>query len=98
MTPRKRESGHTKTIHRWGVLWTSTSKRDPSTHLIFENCLFKLFNTRRQARLWTNNRYGYIRNREDLRAEPHCWHMPQAVRVTVTATVDARIAKGKRDD
>lgn len=45
---------------------------------------FRLFRTRRECRAYIEMRYGYIRNREDLRAEPHGWRYPQAVLVTVT--------------
>ena len=49
-----------------------------------QDCLPALFRTRREAREYINEKYGYIRTRKDLRAEPHFWRMPRAVRVSVT--------------
>ena len=42
-----------------------------------------VFKTRRQAREFITDHYGYIRRRPDLRAEPHGWKMPVPVKVTV---------------
>jgi hypothetical protein len=42
-----------------------------------------LFHTRREARLYIDEKFGYIRRRIDLRVEPHGWRMPRAVRVVV---------------
>ena len=33
----------------------------------------QLFDTRREARKFIESKYGYWRNRQDLRAEPHGW-------------------------
>ena len=72
----------------WVILWRATPTYDPNTHLIFkEGYHCALFRTRREARVWANETYGYIRTRKDLRVEPHCWHMPGAVRVTMRATI-----------
>lgn len=45
-----------------------------------------LFRTRREAQLFIAKEYGYLRHRPDLRAEPHGWRMPKAVKVEVTLT------------
>jgi hypothetical protein len=42
-----------------------------------------IFPTRRQARAFAKERYGYIRARRDLRKYPHNWHSPRVVRVTL---------------
>ncbi len=42
-----------------------------------------LFRTRAECRAWIDEHYGYIRTRADLRAEPHGWRMPRAVKVRV---------------
>ena len=42
-----------------------------------------LFSTREAARAYIRKRYGYITTRKDLQKPPHCWKMPQAVRVKV---------------
>ena len=43
-----------------------------------------LFRTRREARAYRNERWGYIRTRKDLRTEPHGWLLPKVVRVSVS--------------
>lgn len=45
-----------------------------------------LFLSRRRARDFVKERFGYIKNRPDLRAEPHGWKMPKVVRVNVTVS------------
>ena len=67
---------------RWGAKWIQRGKR-AEEHLIFENRMPALFLTRREAREWIEKRYGYIRNRKDLRSDPHYWRLPVAVRVKV---------------
>ena len=42
-----------------------------------------LFKTRALARVHIRKHYAYIRQRSDLRQEPHGWKMPVAVRVSV---------------
>lgn len=70
----------------WGGLWRSENKMDgEKTHLLLHDCLPVLFRTRREARAFIKERYGYIRKRPDLRAEPFGWKMPIPVRVTVEA-------------
>lgn len=65
---------------RWAVKWRSTHE----SWLMSRQCLPLLFTTRKEARAWIEENYGYIRTRPDLRAAPHGWRMPQAVLVTVT--------------
>lgn len=43
-----------------------------------------LFQTRRAAREWAKEHYGYIAARPDLRKYPHDWKPPQVVRVRMT--------------
>lgn len=69
----------------WGVKWTSDCRLDGRrSHLVNENCVPVLFRTRADARAWVAGKYGYIAGRPDLRAEPHGWRIPQAVRVLVS--------------
>jgi len=64
----------------WGVLWRQKNKLDG----VQDRLLFgKVFRTRSKARCWIEENYGYIRNRPDLRAEPHGWRVPLAVKVKV---------------
>jgi hypothetical protein len=64
----------------WMVAWTRDNRVDGRTRALLWT---PPFHTRREAREYINDRYGYIRKRPDLRAEPHGWHMPEAVRVEV---------------
>lgn len=68
----------------WGLLWDNTNQLDGrAIHLIYENCLPVLFRTRRRAREYARERFGYIKRRPDLRREPHYWSMPRPVRIRV---------------
>lgn len=70
---------------RWGLLWISENKIDGRTeHLLCENCIPVMFNTRREAREYRDKQFGYIRSSPDLRAEPHGWKLPRVCRVSVT--------------
>lgn len=69
----------------WALQWRSKNHLNGERrHIINENCLPKLFLTRREAREWRDKQYGYIRNRKDLRAEPHGWRLPVPIKVVVT--------------
>lgn len=65
----------------WALQWNSRG----STHLLHEKCLPLLFRTRKAARAFADERYGYIKTRADLRAPPHEWRMPTPVVVTIAA-------------
>jgi hypothetical protein len=69
----------------WGALFRSRNRLSGyREHLCGDDfCRPLLFRTRAEARAWINKRYGYIRTRKDLRAEPHGWLFPKAVRVEV---------------
>ncbi len=68
----------------WAVRWHSRNKLDGDTkHILYENCLPMLFRTRKEARVWIENKYGYIRSRPDLRGEPHGWRLPKAIKVVI---------------
>jgi len=43
-----------------------------------------VFRTRAEARVYRDERFGCIRNRPDLKAEPHGWKMPQVVKVSLS--------------
>jgi len=73
-----------KPVQRWALEWRSVNALDGERrHLIFENRIPALFTTRAAARDFAQKRWGYIKDRPDLRREPHCWRMPRPVRVTV---------------
>lgn len=50
----------------------------------FEGCEKLLFTTRKAARDFIEEKFGYIRERQDLRCEPHGWRVPKPVRVCVS--------------
>ena len=72
----------TEQMVRWGALWHSNNKLDGVTeHLCCDDLLPALFLSRRKCREWIKTKYGYIKTRKDLRAEPHGWSVPRPVRV-----------------
>jgi hypothetical protein len=78
----------------WGLVWRSCNALDgEQRHLICEAGLPLLYRTRRAALADAELRFGYIRRRPDLQAEPHGWRMPRAVRVTIAAQEPARLAR-----
>lgn len=73
------------TSSAWAALWYSKTNMDDITeHIIYDDCLPALFRTRKECLVYINKRYGYIRNRPDLRAEPHGWRLPRAIKVSIT--------------
>lgn len=87
---QRRQRTVTRPVNRWGVEWHSRNRLDgESRHLMFatpeppgvEHPV--LFRTRADARAWIARRFGYLRRRPDLRAEPFGWPMPRAVRVVI---------------
>lgn len=72
----------------WAPEWHSVNRLDGDTRYLMwrpapGGPLPALFRTRRECRAYIEATLGYIRERPDLRAEPHGWCMPQPVRVTV---------------
>ena len=68
----------------WGLLWRSRNQLDGARqHLIYDVGLPLVFKTRCDARHYADKRFGYIRGRADLRAEPHGWLFPKPVRIEV---------------
>lgn len=71
-------------VLRWGILFQSDNRLEGRTrHLQWNGEAPFLFMTRREARAFIEKRWGYIRTRPDLKAEPHGWKMPKAVKVAV---------------
>jgi len=67
----------------WAVEWHSKTRLDGTQiHLVWDGEIH-LYRTRRDARAFIEERYGYIRRRADLRVEPYGWQLPRAVRVVV---------------
>jgi hypothetical protein len=66
------------------VMWHSDNRLDGcKRHLIWDAIPYRVFRTRAECRAHIEERYGYIRERLDLRAEPFGWHMPTAVMVKI---------------
>jgi len=82
MTKKRKKSSAVK----WTLLWSDReySMKIVGKHFEFKNCLPKLFNSRREARHYSQEKYGYIKERKDLRSYPHFWRMPNVVKVCVT--------------
>jgi len=82
----------------WGILWRSESQLDgKDEHLIgtwpygapiqYQGYNTAVFRTRDDARKFLQEHYGFIKNRPDLRKEPHGWKMPKIVKVDVSVDV-----------
>jgi hypothetical protein len=70
---------------RWVVEWHSDNQLDGKrSHFMWNGTMPYMFRTRREAREFINAEWGYIRDREDLRDEPHGWRIPRPVRVAVS--------------
>ena len=69
----------------WAAQWHSKNRLDGETRHIINGdfCLPVLFRTRRECREFIQKHYGYIKEREDLRREPHGWRLPKAIKVQV---------------
>jgi len=68
----------------WTAQWHSKNNLDGVTkYILQENFLPVLFKARKEAREYINNKYGYIRERPDLRAQPFGWRVPRAVKVEI---------------
>lgn len=77
-------------IKRWGLFdWKpkeAMARNKPGAtfhyeHLVFDEGYPAMFRTRREARAFSEKRYGYIKKRPDLRTYPHFWRMPKPVRI-----------------
>ena len=71
----------------WGIEWHSVNRLDgQQRHVMWEGPGRPFFfSTRRNARAFLKAKWGYIKERPDLQAEPHGWRIPQAVRIEVQA-------------
>lgn len=69
----------------WGLKWYSANRLDGVTEYLIYHVtgVPAVFKTRREAREFATDTFGYIRTRTDLRREPHGWRMPRPVKVQV---------------
>ena len=81
----------------WGALWRENNRLNGKVEHIINgpDCVPALFRTRKDALAFIIRAYGYIRDRKDLRVEPHGWRLPIPVRVTIrrTSTTTPRSAQ-----
>jgi len=75
----------------WALKYYSKCKLDGVREYLLMNQTFygknvAIFKTRQQARDFRDEYYGYIRDRPDLKAEPHGWTVPKVVKVVLTMT------------
>lgn len=71
---------------RWGLIWQSKNKLDGvNCHPVVDEYHGKPFHfTRRAAMEFREKHYGYLRDRRDLKSEPHGWKMPRVARIKIT--------------
>ena len=69
----------------WALLWRSFNRLDGKQEFVVVEGVFPfaLFRTRAEALHFRDLKFGYIKDRPDLKAEPHGWRMPKVVRVDV---------------
>ena len=69
----------------WGVEWHSKSEVDGERRFIMWAFGHPLaFFTRKAAKDWIDENYGYIKKRPDLKGEPHGWRLPQPIRIRIS--------------
>lgn len=72
----------------WAVLWRSKNTLDGYSEFLLGTpdhpTRTKLFESRREAREFVREEFGYIKERSGLRKEPHGWKMPMPVRVRIS--------------
>ena len=73
-------------VKRWAILERSDNRLDGKREWLVGDGsgLPRMFLSRSACRAYIQNYFSYIRTRPDLRAEPHGWKMPQAVKVLVS--------------
>ena len=86
-------SGHIEitTFKTWVIEWQQENKLDGKTvYFIGDGTgLPKRFRTRKEARQYRDEKYGFIKDRPDLQNEPHGWKLPKVRRVEVEVNVKA---------
>jgi len=82
-----------KTLLAWAILKESRNQLDGHRRYLDGDPVCatetRLFRSRAAARREVKERYGYIKDCEDLQKEPHGWRMPRVVQVRVTIEIYA---------
>lgn len=83
-----------KEARRWAILHKSENRLDGKREYLAGDGsgLPRMFMTRESCRAYIQKHFGHIRTRPDLRAEPHGWRMPQAVKVAVAVEYHWRLS------
>ena len=80
-----------KTTKAWAVLWRSECRLDGKVERLVGSPWFPLktalFASRAKAREYAQRKFGYIKNRKDLRQEPHGWKIPKVIQVEVSYNI-----------
>lgn len=79
------------TVTHWAIQWRENNQLDGKVrYFLWDKGRPLLFATRKAAREYIREKWGYIKTRPDLRGEPFGWRMPVAVKVKVVLTEDIR--------
>lgn len=68
----------------WAITWISNSVTGKDRHLLWADGRPVFFETKEKAKTFIKQRYGYIKDRKDLRQEPHMWRMPRPVKAILS--------------
>ena len=63
----------------WCVLWDSRHEQ----HLMFDGPKPLAFKTKKQCKKFIDEKWGYIKNRPDLKTAPYYWRLPKPVRIRI---------------
>lgn len=90
----KRKPPLLKEAKRWAILCGSDNRLDGKREWLQGDGsgLPRMFMTRKSCRAYIEKHFSYIRTRPDLKAEPHGWKMPQAVKVMVAVEYHWRLS------
>lgn len=77
--------------YAWAVVCRSKNELD-GARIWFDSTpdhpsKIRMFDTRKAAREYITERYGHLRDRPDLKAEPHGWKMPKVVQIRMMVDV-----------
>jgi hypothetical protein len=90
MSVKRKQSNTRKSTVRWGVLWRTGKESIDGPHEYIVGDFPRpthCFLSRREARAFIKEKWGYIAARPDLRKAPHGWRVPTPVRVRITVEI-----------
>lgn len=81
----KQKSDMNTDRHLWGIKWVAGNRLDGyGEFFIGATNGWQVFSTRAEARSFRDEKYGYIKDRPDLKAEPFGWKLPRVVKVIIS--------------